>query len=378
MVPAPSGGPVEPAPNVKTRDDGDGPPVEKKPEVKADPSPPATPRSRYPGRPPAAPPLILAFAPPGGAPFHPGGAGPTAPRDPAAPGCGRPGRDPQRPRVPPHPFARPAALLGDRHPDRQRPGRRVPPGAADAGRCPDLAIRLDEKRQGPVDPGRGPQGCGPPARRERRPRPSSSSSVAWTSASTGRSKSGRISGSYSNAWSRGSGRSSGPRTPTCSTAPDGSRGSVAWKLVISRPGEEEAPTSHLRVGTGRRREGCRRIAGTRTRPDRRRGEAQAGDRPVQLRVRSRCASSRIPRRSRPGASAAHSRLDELKKATPKDKDGGEGDPLESRRAALGSLRDDGATDEEKKKTLQREIAELESIKEIRGTEDLLTHRRRWR
>ncbi len=68
-----------------------------------------------------------------------------------------------------------------------------------------------------------------------------------------------------------------------------------------------------------------------------------------------------------------SRLDELKKDTPKDKDGGELEPLESRRAALRSLRDNGSTDGEKKKTLEREIAELESIKEIRGTEDLLTH-----
>ncbi len=49
--PAPSGAPVEPLPAAKTRDDGDGPLVEKKPEAKAAPSPPA-------------PPLILAFAPP--------------------------------------------------------------------------------------------------------------------------------------------------------------------------------------------------------------------------------------------------------------------------------------------------------------------------
>jgi hypothetical protein len=73
-----------------------------------------------------------------------------------------------------------------------------------------------------------------------------------------------------------------------------------------------------------------------------------------------------------GRALRAARLDELRKDTPKDKNGDERNPLEFRRARLRKLRDDGAREKGEIKGLEREIAELEKIEEIRRTEDLLT------
>ncbi len=75
-----------------------------------------------------------------------------------------------------------------------------------------------------------------------------------------------------------------------------------------------------------------------------------------------------PAKIREGRELRASRLDELRKATPNDKS----DPLEFRRGKLRKLRDDGARDGDEIKALEREIADLEKIDEIRRTEDLLT------
>ena len=79
-----------------------------------------------------------------------------------------------------------------------------------------------------------------------------------------------------------------------------------------------------------------------------------------------------PEKIRAGRDERAARLGELKKATPRGKDGQERDPLEYRRARLGTLREDGARSQDGIKTLEKEIATLERINEIRGTEDLLT------
>ncbi len=63
--------------------------------------------------------------------------------------------------------------------------------------------------------------------------------------------------------------------------------------------------------------------------------------------------------------------EELKEDTPKDKNGDERDPLEYRRARLGKLREDAAKNHGEIQDLEREIAELERINEIRRIEDLL-------
>ena len=62
---------------------------------------------------------------------------------------------------------------------------------------------------------------------------------------------------------------------------------------------------------------------------------------------------------------------------PRTRTAAERDPLEYRRARLGKLRADGSKDQDEMKKLEGEIAELEKIKEIRGTEDLLTRPARW-
>jgi hypothetical protein len=79
-----------------------------------------------------------------------------------------------------------------------------------------------------------------------------------------------------------------------------------------------------------------------------------------------------PKRVAEGREARSTRIDELKKNTPKDKDGNTRDPLEYRRARLSRLRADGDKDQEAMKTLEREIGDLERIKDIREMEDLLT------
>ena len=79
-----------------------------------------------------------------------------------------------------------------------------------------------------------------------------------------------------------------------------------------------------------------------------------------------------PERIRTGRDDRAARLGDLKKATPSDKDGKERDPLEYRRARLGTLREDGARSQDEIKTLEKEIATLERLNEIRATEDLLT------
>src|SRR5262249_52547747 len=78
-------------------------------------------------------------------------------------------------------------------------------------------------------------------------------------------------------------------------------------------------------------------------------------------------------RFRQGQSDRAARLDELKKETPKDGDH-ERDPLEFRRARLRKLHDGGSNDQEERKRLEGEIADLERINRIRGTVDLVT---RW-
>jgi hypothetical protein len=146
----------------------------------------------------------------------------------------------------------------------------------------------------------------------------------------------------------------------------------AWKVVISRPGDDQAALRTFESGPA----GAGKDAGTSPALER---YLVAGE--VKLRLAIDPSTPRsIELRIEPDPAAVQAgrehrklRLDELKKDTPKDKDGGEREPLESRRAALRKLQDDGVADGEKKKKLEREIAELESIKEIRGTEDLLTH-----
>jgi hypothetical protein len=78
-----------------------------------------------------------------------------------------------------------------------------------------------------------------------------------------------------------------------------------------------------------------------------------------------------PERVRQGQYDRSARMEELRKDTPKDKQG-ERDPLSYRRDRLRRLRDDGSTDKDGIKKLEREIAELERITEIRGIESLLT------
>jgi hypothetical protein len=73
-----------------------------------------------------------------------------------------------------------------------------------------------------------------------------------------------------------------------------------------------------------------------------------------------------------GRALRASRLEELGKDTPKAKNGEERDPLEFRRARLSKLRRDGAKAKGEIQDLEREIAELEKIDEIRRMEDLLT------
>jgi hypothetical protein len=146
-----------------------------------------------------------------------------------------------------------------------------------------------------------------------------------------------------------------------------------WKLVISRP--ENAAGDH---------DGPRRVVES--------TPAKAGDGaggevalerdliPDEVKVRLTIDPSNPgaidvhivpePGRVTAGREQRSARLDELKKATPK-KDGEERDPLEYRRAELGKLSDKGATDPEQRKTLEREIADLESINRIREMEDLL-------
>jgi hypothetical protein len=68
------------------------------------------------------------------------------------------------------------------------------------------------------------------------------------------------------------------------------------------------------------------------------------------------------------------RLEEFKKATPRAKNGEEQDPLEYRRGELRKVLLGRAKHEDEIKDLEREIAELESIKAIRRTEDLLTQK----
>ncbi len=76
-------------------------------------------------------------------------------------------------------------------------------------------------------------------------------------------------------------------------------------------------------------------------------------------------------RVRQGQYDRSARLAELGKDTPKEK-GEERDPLAYRRDRLRKLRNEGSNDKDGIKKLEREIAELERINEIRGTEALLT------
>ena len=80
-----------------------------------------------------------------------------------------------------------------------------------------------------------------------------------------------------------------------------------------------------------------------------------------------------PEKVQPGRDRRSSRWDALQNDTPKDKDGDAQDPMEYRQSRLRKFRQDGGNEPDKIKSLQGEIAELESIREIRGTEDLLTH-----
>jgi hypothetical protein len=79
-----------------------------------------------------------------------------------------------------------------------------------------------------------------------------------------------------------------------------------------------------------------------------------------------------PEKIRTGRDERSARLEELRKATPRDKDGNDRDALEYRRARLGKLREGGARSADEIKTLETEIATLERINEVRATEDLLT------
>jgi hypothetical protein len=146
----------------------------------------------------------------------------------------------------------------------------------------------------------------------------------------------------------------------------------AWKVVISRPGDDPAPLRTFESGPA----AVGKDAGASPPLER---DLIAGEVKLKLAIdpsTPRSIDVRIepdPAAVQAGRERRKARLDDLKKDTPKDKDGGEGDPLESRRAALRKLHDDGVADAEKQKTLEREIAELVAINEIRGTEDLLTH-----
>lgn len=66
------------------------------------------------------------------------------------------------------------------------------------------------------------------------------------------------------------------------------------------------------------------------------------------------------------------RLDELRKATPRAKDGSDRDPLEYRRGRLARLRENEAKNGPEIKDLEKQVADLERIREIRETVDLLT------
>jgi hypothetical protein len=77
-----------------------------------------------------------------------------------------------------------------------------------------------------------------------------------------------------------------------------------------------------------------------------------------------------------GRDDRETRTDELRKATPRDKDGGDRDPIEYRKGQIAQLRQDAAKNREEIKRLEEETADLERIREIRGTEELLTREAR--
>ena len=367
VVPAPSGGPVERIPTAKTRDDGDGPPVEKKP----DPTPPAPPRADIPAARVAAPPLILAFAPP------------EVPRST----LGAPARQSREIRLPQD--------VADRVAIRNGSEFRLTPSPAPPHSW-EIATRT----------GSGLGGGFPLARLNR----VDARSWRFTWTKNAKAQSTQVEGLKDAVLQldASDGRAIyvllrgldlrvdrpievwknqrilfdrlEPRIRSVEWAAnpdvlDRTRWKPrirAWKVVVSRPDEEGAPLRTFESGPA----GVGKDAGASTALER---YLVAGEVKLRLAIdpsTPRSIEVRIepdPAAVQAGRDRRKSRLDELKKATPKDKDGGEGDPLASRRAALRSLRDDGATDGEKKKTLESEIAELESIKEIRGTEDLLTH-----
>jgi GTPase-associated protein 1, N-terminal domain type 2/GTPase-associated protein 1, middle domain len=66
------------------------------------------------------------------------------------------------------------------------------------------------------------------------------------------------------------------------------------------------------------------------------------------------------------------RMDQLRKATPKDEHQKEQDPLAYRQSKHSKLREDATKNSEEIKALEREIEELKRINEVRGIEDLLT------
>jgi hypothetical protein len=65
------------------------------------------------------------------------------------------------------------------------------------------------------------------------------------------------------------------------------------------------------------------------------------------------------------------RWNELRAATPRDRDGRELDPIEHRRVELRKLRAEAKGNEDEIKALEKEIRELEEIEDIRQVEDLL-------
>ena len=120
-----------------------------------------------------------------------------------------------------------------------------------------------------------------------------------------------------------------------------------WRVVLARPDTDAAaggaPEAGDRAGARRAtRSHPVRIAVARARPGARRGDGSSWRSTRPGRVRSMCAIEPDPEKIRTGRDDRAARLGELKKATPRDKDGNERDPLEYRRARLGTLREDGA------------------------------------
>ncbi len=157
-----------------------------------------------------------------------------------------------------------------------------------------------------------------------------------------------------------------------------------WKLVITPPGV--AAGSRRRCTRAPRRQvgppGGGRVSGpaktglghahsSRARPDPRRGEGPAGDRPRPPRLDHR------PHRVRPREAAARresraSRIDELQRDTPKDKNEDVRDPIAYRRERLKKLRENGEADTGKLEVLEREIAELKTLTAVRETDKLIS------